>query len=826
MKKLSLLLFSMAILLTSYAQSEFVLGNANVFFRSMQSSDAILNINSSSQYKTIIHSQNNRTITGVLQGRPESQFLITKSKGKLKGFVIVSKIEAYEILTNDRSDVILKPTELKNIVCEGYGPSEESNSNPQIEQAQGPTEAVPLLNSFSGSSRVIYLDFDGYILPANKMWNNNNSVTTYGPSWNAAQMTITWQQVSEDYAPFQVNVTTDEAVFFAAPDTSRMRVVVTVTNNWYPNAGGVAYLNSFDWGSDIPCWVFTAGLGNDPWNAGEAASHEAGHTVSLKHDGGTSEYYMGHNNWAPIMGGSYQKEVTQWSKGEYTNATNTSQNDVVAIASFLNYKQDDYGNDKNTSTDLVYSLQGNNAVISAVSNSGLIHERNDVDVFKFVSPAGGAYSFLVKPTAGYKTNLDIEVKIYDANNNLVQTQGTGHSNINNGVTLTGTFNAGVAYYLFVDGVGTGNSNTGWSDYASVGPYSISGTVAGMIPLQLDLGVRTITGISASGCGSSVSPSVEIVNNGSVVISSADIDVLLNNSVVETVHFTGNLAMNQTAVINFSAINILVEGNNTVSVKVRNPNGGSDESASNDLLSNSFMINFGEPVTFSVSSTSYNSSIAWNIKKNNSTIKDNTSLVVESVNGFKKYNFCLVPDCYTINVSNAFLIACTQYPTWNPATIYNTGNQFSYNGRLYQVVSQIWNANPVNFPQYYTDLGPCPLTNPSDYFSLNNTLQNLELVKQTVSGYASSYTSNFCMSNVTTGIEVNKDHFFSVYPNPSADYIYFSHNTGVITIFDSNGNLLKTLVNQSQMDISTFASGLYLVQFRNDKTSANVKVVKF
>ncbi len=74
----------------------------------------------------------------------------------------------------------------------------------------------------------------------------------------------------------------------------------------------------------------------------EAASHEAGHTLGLGHDGanGTqTEYYggqgSGNTGWAPIMGVGYDQTVTQWSKGEYANANNTQ--DDLAIISYGAY---------------------------------------------------------------------------------------------------------------------------------------------------------------------------------------------------------------------------------------------------------------------------------------------------------------------------------------------------------------------------------------------------------------------------------------------------------------------------------------------------------
>ena len=112
--------------------------------------------------------------------------------------------------------------------------------------------------------------------------------------------------------PFNINVTTDLKVFQNAPEGRRQRVVITPTTKAAPGAGGVAYIGSFNWTGDTPCWVFiTSGK-----SCAEAASHEAGHTLGLGHDGkdvnGThTEYYggqgSGNTGWAPIMGVGYDQ---------------------------------------------------------------------------------------------------------------------------------------------------------------------------------------------------------------------------------------------------------------------------------------------------------------------------------------------------------------------------------------------------------------------------------------------------------------------------------------------------------------------------------------
>ena len=207
-----------------------------------------------------------------------------------------------------------------------------------------PYDQTFLLHSRPSATRKIYLDFDGQIT-SGTAWNGGQTIVSapYDSDGNTSSFSnaeldaiqYIWQRVAEDYAPFDVDVTTEDPGTDGLRRTSSsdayygMRVVISPTNWYNPNAGGVAYVGVFNYISSTDvygtCWVFTAQLGNgNEKYVAEAASHEVGHTLGLSHDGvtGGSAYYSGQGNWAPIMGVGYYKAVTQWSKGEYAYANN------------------------------------------------------------------------------------------------------------------------------------------------------------------------------------------------------------------------------------------------------------------------------------------------------------------------------------------------------------------------------------------------------------------------------------------------------------------------------------------------------------------------
>lgn len=382
------------------------------------------------------------------------------------------------------SDLWVDPQGMLLYACgaEHAPPVERGRARNEVSiQGYFPPDQTFQLHSKRGSARVIYLDFNGHTT-SGTYWNSNFNGgadivsapfdTDGNPaSFSASELDVVqyvWKRVAEDFAPFDVDVTTEDPGLEALRRTGStdnaygVRVVISPTNYFLPNAGGVAYVGSFTWSSDTPAFVFPNKLSNHEKYIAEAVSHEAGHTLGLSHDGvtGGAAYYSGHGNWAPIMGVGYSKEVSQWSKGEYANASNTEDDLAVMQTCGLSYRQDDYGNTFGTAR----ALTGTSFLLS-----GIIEQRSDVDLFSFITGAG---TITLNVTPGIRgANLDIEAKLFNASGQLVA--------VSNPAGLSASISLAVpagTYYLQIDGVGTGDPNTGYTDYASLGEYTVSGSV--------------------------------------------------------------------------------------------------------------------------------------------------------------------------------------------------------------------------------------------------------------------------------------------------------------------------------------------------------------
>lgn len=350
---------------------------------------------------------------------------------------------------------------------------------------------TPILNSYTGSSAsttpTIFLDFDGQTVTGTS-WNYNGPIYCGASGLTSSQIQEVFDRIAEDYRPFTVNITTDSTKYWAAPAAKRMRIIFTVTSDWYGAAGGVSYTNSFSWGDNTPAFVFSALLGYSAKNCAEAGSHEAGHTLGLSHQSAydancnkISEYNAGTGSgeiaWAPIMGVGYYRNYTLWYNGANPYGCTNFQDDLSIITSSVNgisYRTDDNWNTTgNKATDLSFT---NNLF----TTNGIIEQSADKDVFKITIPSTSRFTLNAAPysvTSGNTgADLDMQVDLLDRQGNLInsynpstQLSAAIDTNLSNG-----------SYYIRVQGA----SNTYATNYASLGSYTLTGTMsAALLPVH-------------------------------------------------------------------------------------------------------------------------------------------------------------------------------------------------------------------------------------------------------------------------------------------------------------------------------------------------------
>ncbi len=468
-----------------------------------------------------------------MEGHEWSTFCIIGDDKKLEGKLIFRKTkEAFNIYTNDEGEVFLNPEKIDDVLCVDYLPRTDEevkmdeNTNKKLPSSTT-SMVIPILNSSPGAVGTLYLDFDGEYVSGGYWGTINAAPSNFTPE----QITQIWLNVAEDFRPLNINVTTERAMFDAAPVSQRTMCIQTPTRYFSPNSSGSAYIGYYGKANGNPCWSFD-GIPI----AIISHAHELGHTLGLHHDGGPgTAYYGGHANWAPTMGNGYQKSVLTWAVPDYPGANN-GEDDVAVMALKAPRRADIVGDTTTTASPLVINGTGTGNV-SDTMNFGDIGTRTDRDVFSFTT-IGGAVTFLVRSEnegglAGSKApNLDIQIRLLDATGTeIVKVDSAGLPAVPVGISQNLT--AGV-YYLEVAGVGFATPFTGgYSDYGSLGRYYISGTVPS----------ATATGVNDA----ENKYAINIFPNPSSGIFTINIPNMAANSQIEVINSLGQIAISSSEI---------------------------------------------------------------------------------------------------------------------------------------------------------------------------------------------------------------------------------------------------------------------------------------
>jgi hypothetical protein len=400
-------------------------------------------------------------------------FTLNIRQDQVFGRILLPQTEtAFEITTDKNGELLVIQRDINNIICrkKELAATKVSGATPIT------PDAIPQLSTRPNAKGMIYLIFGGITIQEPD-WNGGNPVTAAPASVTSDEIREIVGRIAEDYAPFDIGVTTIESEYTKMAPNRRTRLIVTPTDTVAPGSGGVAFVDSWrDAGtqnsSTVPAWVFNSTLKS----IAEAASHEAGHTLGLVHKGTGffNSYYNGHGgeltnptSWAPIMGSSYTKNITQWSKGEYANANN--QDDELAIISRT-------GNGAGYRTEILTQNTFQFENKSFEVNNTLLNQNPQFYTFQTL---GGSLTATLSPTFPTYTNFDGRLELLDSQKNIigiadsVDAIGTSLSQRN---LTAGTYTLAV-YPSGTEQKPTGGYTTGYSSYSSLGNYKLAGTIS-------------------------------------------------------------------------------------------------------------------------------------------------------------------------------------------------------------------------------------------------------------------------------------------------------------------------------------------------------------
>jgi hypothetical protein len=425
------------------------------------------------------------SMNGIAKESANSLFILKGDRTSLYGYLVLhDSKKAYGISTND-GVVSLQEINIAAIYPDLYETEMKAPAKSLAPLAVAPVyskmakrqvihigpynnEDVTKLQSKPGSPYVFYLNHSAVM-----------NGTTPKNSRTKEEMYRVWQCTADQYSMFNLNVTTDPAVYNAAKSADVLKT------------GNITFVDQ-DGRSNacVACFGTTAAgtLYRDPSNndygygIGMTCAHEMGHQMGMSHDGGSAqtdpEYFYGLPavQWCPIMGnywygGNWANQLFTWSKGEYNTATQTQDDlKIMNVNEKVPYMVDDNVSGKKLKI-------GSAGTIGSSDNWGQIEKNTDTDEFTFeVGEAGGKINLRIDPIE-YLRQLDIAAKIVDASGTAVSTSNLA---VNRSAEFKDLSLKAGKYTLVIQGGAELTPQTGFSTYSSLGYYAMEGTLTGAI----------------------------------------------------------------------------------------------------------------------------------------------------------------------------------------------------------------------------------------------------------------------------------------------------------------------------------------------------------
>ena len=314
----------------------------------------------------------------------------------------------------------------------------------QLEARQMMT-GVPAFSSLPGAAATIYLDFDGHFEAlygeintpnTNQLWENIATPVfsidgndDFSPT-ELQMIHQIWQCVAEDFAPFNVNVTTVAPANFDAGHNLRVAIGGN-DEDWFKlePAGGYSITDAFTHGDYVNTVYAFSEEFDSARPIADVISQECGHAFGLAHQSlwntfnGTliNEYNPGTPEKAPIMGRSYDSDRSLWWNDPYGQTGWHGQDDMAVMAdghNLFSFRTDDHGGTTATATVITDVNAPIHGVISSNQQNEFVGE--DVDCFRVTLPQTPVLKHWVVSVEvdGYSANLDAKLEVYRVGSKL------------------------------------------------------------------------------------------------------------------------------------------------------------------------------------------------------------------------------------------------------------------------------------------------------------------------------------------------------------------------------------------------------------------------
>lgn len=330
----------------------------------------------------------------------------------------------------------------------------------------------------------------------------------------------------------------------------------------------------------------------------------------------------------------------------------------------------------------------------------------------------------------------------------------------------------------------------WLDPNNSGNEVLDGYDPYFDPSDYDVAISDVEGVDGVLCGVVTTPVVTIRNNGSELLTTADILFSYNGGGTQTINWTGSLSTFQSEQItltDFYASN----GSNSIDIEVDSPNGETDENPGNNVANSTFTaVVEGEIITMDLTLDCFAEETSWRVEDDNGDVwysgggyqnpGNTTELVSE--------DFCLMEGCYELIIDDSYDDGLN-------------GSAFSgcdYDGSM--VLSRDFNGAVL-----------------------------AELEEQD-SDFGSSVTYPFCAEDVLSIEEQTVDNIISIYPNPSNGKFKVNIDTEgnkVVTLVDYTGKVIAKKSNDGKtfnFNETSLSTGVYIIQIKTNQGLSTRKIV--
>lgn len=373
----------------------------------------------------------------------------------------------------------------------------------------------------------------------------------------------------------------------------------------------------------------------------------------------------------------------------------------------------------------------------------------------------------------------------------------------------------------------------------------------------DASLKSISRPDQRICANTFTPQVVLVNSGAEVLTSVNINAVIDDGTVQTYRWTGSLATFAETTVNLPALTTQ-EGNHVLTISTSNPNGAADQDSGNDALSLSFIYYepFDPPVTESFESLFPPQ--GWDIvNEDNGTTWEKTTTAAKTgtasvkISNFEneavgQRDYLRSPTVNIANTDSAFVSFQVAAATYTNATaqgnVWDTLQVMISTdcGQTYTSVYKKWGPSLITRnATTRTMFTPSANEWRNEQINISSFINQGEVLVAFVNTNGNEndiYLDDINIRTVTINPNL-KEAGFLVLPNPTDGLVsvqFYPHPEGLqaVSIYNVSGEKIleqkitgEVSTNVYDFDLTNYASGLYIVKAEFADRVLTKKIVK-